>query len=45
MFEHGVEIIAADLAFWSLALKNPSYTISQLAALSLISCPSALCSA
>ncbi|HET8934636.1 MAG TPA: Imm49 family immunity protein [Polyangiales bacterium] len=35
MFEHGVEIIAADLAFWSLALKNPSYPISQLGALSL----------
>lgn len=35
MFEHGVETIAADLAFWSLALRNPSYPLSQLGALSL----------
>lgn len=35
MFEHGPEIIAADLAFWSLALKNPSYPISQLGALTI----------
>lgn len=35
MFEHGVEIMAADLAFWSLGLQNPSYPLSQLGSLSL----------
>jgi hypothetical protein len=35
MFEHGIETIAGDVAFWSLGLQNPRYPISQLGSLSL----------
>jgi hypothetical protein len=35
MFEHGIETMAGDVAFWSLGLKNPSYPLAQIGSLSL----------